>query len=290
MTTQRFLLSANVLSLALFLSAACSPAEPGGSSGTGGTTGTGGSKPVGTGGAGSGGSPSSGTGGGVSGTGGSSGTGGNVVGTGGSSGTGGAQGTGGASGTGGSSGDAQPTDGAPPTEGGPPASGPLALMVTGLDMSPRFNVPVFPRSASNPMNMSPPIAWTGMPEGTKSFAVSMIDTGTTSGMNVTPGNGTKAHWVLFDIPTNVNMLPANLPHTVTLTNPPGSKTTRFAGGTGYFGPGAGSVNIYVITVWALKVAELGATAGASSQSVYGMLNAQSLGKASFVAVGKQNGL
>ena len=169
-------------------------------------------------------------------------------------------------------------------------TGAFMIKVSGLDMSPRFNVPVFPRTASNPMNMSPPIEWSGLPAGTKSIAVSMIDTGTTNGMNVTPGGGTKAHWVMFDIPATTTMLPANLPHTRMYTDPMGAKTTTFAGGTGYFGPGAGSVNIYVITIWALNVDALGAQPGAAAQGVYGMLASKSIAKVSFVAVGKQNGL
>ena len=124
------------------------------------------------------------------------------------------------------------------------------------------------------MNMSPPIEWSGLPAGTKSIAVSMIDTGTTNGMNVTPGGGTKAHWVMFDIPATTTMLPANLPHTRMYTDPMGAKTTTFAGGTGYFGPGAGSVNIYVITIWALNVDALGAEPSAAAQGVYGMLAEQ----------------
>jgi Raf kinase inhibitor-like YbhB/YbcL family protein len=174
--------------------------------------------------------------------------------------------------------------------GTPPAGGPLTIKVEGLDMSPKYDAPVFPKTASHPADMSPAISWTGMPDGTKSFAVSMIDTGQTNGMKVTPGGGTKAHWVYFDIPTTATGLPANLPHTATLTDPAGTKTTKFAGGTGYFGPGAGTVNIYAITVWALKVPTLGAAAGVASATAYGMLQANSLGKATFIVVGKLDGL
>ena len=138
--------------------------------------------------------------------------------------------------------------------------------------------------------MSPPIEWSGLPAGTKSIAVSMIDTGTTNGMNVTPGGGTKAHWVIGhsrDHDHAGRYPPAH----ADLYGSDGRKTTTFAGGTGYFGPGAGSVNIYVITVWALNVDTLvGPQPGAASQSVYGMLASKSIAKVSFVAVGKQNGL
>jgi Raf kinase inhibitor-like YbhB/YbcL family protein len=305
MKTHRYSLVVNVFSLSLLVgAAACSTAsdtnEPGntggsGSSNSGGSKATGGSSPTGsggssnTGGSGSGGSASGGGAG--SSTGGSLGTGGSETG-----GTGG--GSGGTSGAGGAGTDASAsTGGAGGTAdaggmetGTPPAGGPMTIKVEGLDMSPKYDAPVFPKTASHPDDMSPAISWTGMPDGTKSFAVSMIDTGQTNGMKVTPGGGTKAHWVYFDIPTTATGLPANLPHTATLTDPAGTKTTKFAGGTGYFGPGAGSVNIYAITVWALKVPTLGAAAGVASATAYGMLQANSLGKATFIVVGKLGGL
>ena len=48
-------------------------------------------------------------------------------------------------------------------------------------------------------NISPPLAWSGAPKETKSFALICDDPDAPA--------GTWVHWVIFDIPSNINFLP-----------------------------------------------------------------------------------
>lgn len=53
-------------------------------------------------------------------------------------------------------------------------------------------------------NSSPPLAWSGVPEGTKSLVVAFERTDTTS--------RTSTHWLVYDIPADQDSLPEGLPH------------------------------------------------------------------------------
>ncbi len=52
-------------------------------------------------------------------------------------------------------------------------------------------------------DLSPPLSWSGAPEGTKSFALICDDPDA-------PG-GTWVHWVVFNVPSNVASLPEGVP-------------------------------------------------------------------------------
>ncbi|OGU60375.1 MAG: phosphatidylethanolamine-binding protein [Ignavibacteria bacterium RBG_13_36_8] len=52
-------------------------------------------------------------------------------------------------------------------------------------------------------NVSPPLSWTDIPSDTKSFALIYDDPDAPV--------GTWVHWVIYDIPANINSLPENVP-------------------------------------------------------------------------------
>ena len=76
-------------------------------------------------------------------------------------------------------------------------------------------------------NMSPPLAWTGVPEKTKSFALIADDPDA-------PGK-TWVHWVAFNIPANVKELTDNIPAQETISTG-GQQGTNDFKKIGYGGP------------------------------------------------------
>lgn len=107
-------------------------------------------------------------------------------------------------------------------------------------------------------NASIPLAWSGAPPGTMSFAVVMRD--------LTLGGSANYHWVLYDVPSSVTSLAQDLPKDLA-PNPPGggAKQTRWSFGseTGFQGmcPIAGpSTHVYELAVYAVDVATLPAAA------------------------------
>jgi Raf kinase inhibitor-like YbhB/YbcL family protein len=99
---------------------------------------------------------------------------------------------------------------------------------------------------------SPPLAWSGAPSGTLSFAVVLHD----------QGNG-NTHWVLYDIAPTVTSLPKGIAKTATVTTPAGAKQTKsYDGSYGYMGPCPNVKHTYTFTVYAMpKAATAGITAG-----------------------------
>ncbi len=129
-------------------------------------------------------------------------------------------------------------------------------------------------------NESPQLSWENAPEGTKSFAITMYapDAPTGSGW---------WHWLVFDIPSNVNELAA------TAGNPALGKMPKDAiqsitdyGAKGFGGPcpppGHG-LHQYIITVHALKTDKLGLDENTNPAVVGYYLWNNTLAKASMVA-------
>lgn len=110
--------------------------------------------------------------------------------------------------------------------------------------------PTYPLESTNfgspQKNISPEMSWSGVPEGTMSFAVVLSDL--SNGM---------AHWAIYDIPADVTMLAKGLPAMSPLTDPEGAKQVSFAG-PGYFGSGACG-NVYEHRLYALGVENLNPT-------------------------------
>jgi Raf kinase inhibitor-like YbhB/YbcL family protein len=80
-------------------------------------------------------------------------------------------------------------------------------------------------------NISPPLQWSGAPADTNSFALICDDPDAPVGIWV--------HWVLFDIPANVNSLPENIPQKeeVSGLGKNGKNTSRTIGYDGPCPPG-----------------------------------------------------
>lgn len=103
-------------------------------------------------------------------------------------------------------------------------------------------------------NQSPHLAWSNPPEGTKSFAVTMYDPDAPTGSGFW-------HWVVFDIPSNVNELVTNAGNTALNLAPDGAiQSVTNYGIKGFGGPcppkGHG-IHPYIITVYALETETLG---------------------------------
>jgi Raf kinase inhibitor-like YbhB/YbcL family protein len=94
-----------------------------------------------------------------------------------------------------------------------------------------------------------PLAWSGAPARTQSFALLMHDR---TFMNY-------QHWTLYDVPATETSLPEGVPAGAT-TMPAGAKqaaNSRGLTGPGYFGPcGMSGMNTYELTLYALDVATL----------------------------------
>lgn len=122
-------------------------------------------------------------------------------------------------------------------------------------------------------NMAPDLAWSGAPDGTESFAITVYDP------DAPTGSGWW-HWFAFNIPADVSALPAGEPL------PEGSvELSNDYGAVGFGGacPPPGEVHRYQFTVHALgTVLEIDDSV---SNALAGfMVNANSLGSASITAV------
>jgi Raf kinase inhibitor-like YbhB/YbcL family protein len=101
-------------------------------------------------------------------------------------------------------------------------------------------------------DISPPLAWTGIPEGTKSLTLICDDPDAPV--------GTWVHWVLFNIPPSAKELGAKVPSKDTLDNGAKHGTNDF-GKLGYGGPcPPGGTHRYYFKLYALD-AEIPSEAG-----------------------------
>ena len=129
-------------------------------------------------------------------------------------------------------------------------------------------------------NQSPQLSWSNVPEGTKSFAITMYDP------DAPTGSGWW-HWVVFDIPADVHELATGAGQVdLKLMAAKAIQSINNYGFNGYGGPcppeGHG-LHQYVITVHALKADTLGLDANTNPEVVgYNLWN-NTIEKASIVA-------
>lgn len=124
-------------------------------------------------------------------------------------------------------------------------------------------------------NISPALAWSNPPVGTKSYAITAFD----------PDAPTESgfwQWVVIDIPAQITSLKKGESGKLTA----GIERTNDYGTKGYGGPCppvGGGMHRYQFTVWALPSEKLAIPANASNAVVGYMLNLTALGKKALTA-------
>lgn len=133
-------------------------------------------------------------------------------------------------------------------------------------------------------NQSPQLSWKNAPKETKSFAVTMYDPDAPTGSGFW-------HWVVFDIPTNVNELVTNAGNVKLNLAPKGAIQSLTDYGIKGFGgpcpPEGHGFHQYIITVYALKTDTLGLDENTNPAIVGFNLWANTLAKASIVTYYKR---
>lgn len=123
-------------------------------------------------------------------------------------------------------------------------------------------------------SISPDLSWSGVPEGTRSFAITCYDPDAPTGSGFW-------HWIAWDIPASTTSLPAGLPRDADGL----VQGVSDAGEPGYTGafPPAGEEHRYVFTVHALPVETLGVDAEAPHVQARFAIHTQALASASVTA-------
>ncbi len=124
--------------------------------------------------------------------------------------------------------------------------------------------------------ISPPLAWRGAPQRTATFALIVDDPDAP--------HGTFTHWVLFNIPADVDHLDENIPPMPQLENGAIQGRNDF-GRSGYGAPcpPRGEAHRYFFTLYALDV-PLHLPKGATRQQALQAMRTHVLAQAQFVSV------
>ncbi|HEY6921916.1 MAG TPA: YbhB/YbcL family Raf kinase inhibitor-like protein, partial [Steroidobacteraceae bacterium] len=112
-------------------------------------------------------------------------------------------------------------------------------------------------------NLSPELHWSGAPEGTKSFAVMVFDPDAPTGSGFW-------HWVVYDIPADVDHLPAEAGDPKKPGLPKGAIQGRTDFGISAYGgpcPPPGKPHHYHFKLFALKVPKLEVPADATAAMI-----------------------
>ena len=125
-------------------------------------------------------------------------------------------------------------------------------------------------------NVSPALAWSGAPEGTKSFALLVHDP------DAPTGGAGWWHWLVVDIPAAATGLAKDAGRADASNLPPGAVhvNTDF-GGPGWGGPCppvGDKPHRYIFTLYALKTERLDVSGAGASLAGY-MVNGNAIGKA-----------
>jgi Raf kinase inhibitor-like YbhB/YbcL family protein len=133
-------------------------------------------------------------------------------------------------------------------------------------------------------NRSPALQWQGVPEGTKSFALTLYDPDAPTGSGFW-------HWVLFDIDSSVNQVAPGLGSADAIDlGASGIQATNDYGVTGYGGPCPPKglpAHRYIFTVHALGVPKLDLPANAPNAVVRFMIYRNTLATATLTGLYKR---
>ena len=129
-------------------------------------------------------------------------------------------------------------------------------------------------------NISPELTWANAPKETKSFAITMYDP------DAPTGSGWW-HWLVFDIPANINKIVANAGNTsLNLMPTKAIQSITDYGSKGYGGPcppKKHGQHRYIITIHALKVDTLGLDENTNAAVVGYYLSNNTIAKTSIIA-------
>ena len=156
----------------------------------------------------------------------------------------------------------------------------VEFIVTSPDFmadKPIANTHVFKGFGCEGENASPALAWSGAPEGTKSYAVTVYDP------DAPTGSGWW-HWVVFNIPATVTALDAGASASGL---PEGAVQSRTDYGTESYGgpcpPAGDEPHRYIVTIHALDVGKLDIAPDTPAAQVGFNLHSHRLGKAELTA-------
>lgn len=153
----------------------------------------------------------------------------------------------------------------------------------------RFGSPAFPEGGRIPAKhtqtgaeLSPPLEWSEVPDGTESFVLIVHDPHTA----VQSSPDTLLHWMVWNIPATARALPEGVAHADEL--PDGSRQISVSGPY-YRGPGApasGPVRHYVFELFALDttidVPAIGQSPAATRAAVVAAMQGHVIGKGAYV--------
>jgi Raf kinase inhibitor-like YbhB/YbcL family protein len=150
-----------------------------------------------------------------------------------------------------------------------------AMRISSPDLAPNGPMPakhIYPRCGGR--NVSPALAWSGAPAGTKSLVLTMID------FDVPPVLW--SHWIVVDLPATSEGLPQGAK---ALPAPAQGVVSNF-GDRVYAGPcpppGSG-VHHYEFTIWAMKARTTKLPRDAKAPDVIATLTAESLSHATLTS-------
>jgi Raf kinase inhibitor-like YbhB/YbcL family protein len=133
-------------------------------------------------------------------------------------------------------------------------------------------------------NQSPQLSWKNVPDGTKSFAITMYDPDAPTGSGFW-------HWLVFDIPATSSELVTNAGNVQLNLAPKGAIQSKTDYGINGFGgpcpPEGHGFHQYIITVYALKTDKLGLDANINPAIVGFNLWNNTIAKASIIVYYKR---